>query len=196
MIEAFDSKYARIHAEIQENADLVRRIYDTALVEGLKNEQPFYFPCGRVGDIPIGLDLKFSRSCFCFPEVVAKMRMLYDSSDGELDLSRVYARMADPKGSLEGCGIVSEDMSCGGAFRVWGDSMGGKHWDFLGEFFINDPSDSFPAAAFTVIKEGAGMVRTPVVDLDHLEVKPKHQSIYEKYCGQYETDERFMIHLV
>lgn len=208
MVEDFDSKYARIHAELQENSELVKRIYHIAREKGLKSKgEKNYFSCGVNNKINIGLDLQNKHNWIYFNEILAKMRLLYEMLEGKVDLSRVYAQLDDKFGRLDdkfiaSLGIISEDMSCGGKYKIE-DSEAldliqiGLH-DLLSKIFIEEEIQPVAIArtTFNVLDKNNKSIRRPIVDLDHVDVKPKYKKIFEKYCEQYYSDERFRIHEV
>src|SRR4030067_2577211 len=111
---SFDNLYAELNRQIQNNTDLVRQLYKVARREGLMRSinRTRYFSMGDYNGIPVGLDLYITHVVRDFPNILAKMRILYEVSGGEADLSRVYARLQN------NLGIVSEDMTKGGTATI------------------------------------------------------------------------------
>ena len=156
-----------------------------------KGEQR-YFPCNRFKYkeeiIHVGLDLDKYHNEYEFHEILAKMRLIYEASNGKADLLQVYAQL-DGK-----IGIVSEDMSSGGKNQVW------KH-NFLGELdeslllvFDEKDEEELCRSTFSVRDKNYNF-RYPIVDLNHLhEIRPEWQDKYKAYVKQYKNDERFRIH--
>lgn len=196
MLEDFDLKYERIHKKLQDNSRLVREIYGLAREEGLKDskQEQIYFPCGsfEFGKeiMHIGLDLDDFHNHIVFPNILAKMRLIYEVSNGEADLSKVYAQL-DNK-----IGIISEDVSCGGRDRVQGHSYLKEPDKSLLEIFIfKGNEEELARSRFLVYDNKGNKVRYPIIDLDHLrKLKPKWRKKYNEYWKQYRSDNRFRIH--
>ena len=104
----FDSQYLRLHQQIQADRGLVSAIYRIARTS-VYSETCRYVHAGMSGEMPIGLDLSEDHVT-SFGMTVAKMRLLYELSNGKADLLRVYARL---EGKLW---IVSEDVFHGAGF--------------------------------------------------------------------------------
>ncbi|MCK5026411.1 MAG: hypothetical protein KAS15_07465 [Nanoarchaeota archaeon] len=193
----FDDKYAEIHTKIQENSELVRNIYEIAEKKGLrtkgavvdietgtKRPRKVYFPCGKIEDIYLGLDLINNHVRFSFYVILANMRLIYEKSKGKADLSRVYALLDDE------LGIVSEDMSSGGLDYV---DDGSNILDPVLNLLYVDDFGSYNAT-FEIRKTGEP-TRRPIVDLDHLELKKEYSEQWLKYGSQYMDDNKiFRIH--
>jgi len=198
MLEDFDSKYERIHKELQENSKLVKEIYNLAREEGLEDskEEQRYFPCGsfKFGKetIYIGLDLDWFHNHIVFPQILANMGLIYEVSNGKADLSRLYAQLDDK------IGIVSEDVSCGGRDKVQGHSFLKDPDKYLLEIFIfKGNEDELARSRFLVRDNKGNKVRYPIIDLDHLRrknLKSKWRKKYDKYRNQYRSDDKFRIH--
>lgn len=194
----FNDKYAEIHVEIQENADLVRRIYSLAKEKGLirkKDEyHQIYFPCGSIDDLFLGLDVSEIHNYF-FSKILAKMRLLYEVSEGTADLPKVYAQLDVGTKGL-GIGIVSEDMSQNGKFEIV-EATKSVDSCVPEVFSKNEPPRldlEIVRTTFQVRPKGQFPIRFPIVDLDHVDVRQKYQELFVKYSEQYKTDERFRIH--
>ena len=187
-MQDFDSLYAGIHQSLRENVELVRGIYQVArssqvVDRGLSRR--LYFSCGIHGGIHLGVDLSSRHK---FADIIAKMRLLYELTDGGANLLRVYARLDGMKG------IVSEDLSCGGK-RKLNDRIFGHGKRVLGYLqlvFDGDNREEFSKTTFTVWK-GEYEAFYVIADLDHLFVRPELRELYETYKEQYETDTRFLI---
>ncbi len=187
----FDTQYARRHESIQENLDIVRHLFEIATREGLKRisfyrREKSYFPCGLHEGIPIGLDLIRDHVKYGFPNILAKMRLLYEISEGDVDISSVYALLQG------GLGIVSEDMSGGGLYRV-SDNTPTRflRMDLFNQIFFGEPKSELRKTTFWI--EHGKEVRTPIVDLDHVNVSQSFKDIYIQYVSQYKKDPRFII---
>ena len=211
----FDEKYGRIHAEIQENSELVRAIFEStreSLPRKVENYfgRKLYFPTGLTHNgIYLGVDLKDIRKSI-FPEILARMRLLYEESNGEIDLLNVFALLM-PSGLEVECqgsclGILSEDLSDNGNRCLADTDYDGPHSKLLVKVFGED--DFIDKCVFRVgslIEKGRNpqgilpdkLTRRVAADLDHLgDVPPEYKERFEAYQAQYEDDERFIIHEV
>ncbi len=199
ILEDFDSKYERIHKKLQDNSGLVREIYGLAREEGLKDskEEQIYFPCGsfEFGEeaTHIGLDLDRSHNDVYFPHILANMRLIYEVSNGKADLSKVYAQLDDE------IGVVSEDVSCGGKYKVWDRAFFKELDKSLSEIFIfsEGNEEELEKSTFSVSDNKGNHIRYPIIDLDHLghfDLKPKWLKRHKEYREQYYSDDRFRIH--
>ena len=221
MTEDFDDKYGRIHAEIQEKSDLVRAIFKSTRenlprrVESYMGiDRRFYFPIGLTHNrIYLGVDLKNAHKIL-FPEILSMMRLLYEESNGKIDLLNVFALLV-PSGfniesyrfSDDNClGIVSEDLSDNGTRHIEDTDYDGPYSELLVKVFGQDAY--WERCVFRVgglIQERRNprgilpnkVTRRVAADLDHLaKVSLKYKERFEAYQAQYEKDERFMIHEV
>jgi len=190
-MEDFDSKYTRVVAEIQEDAKLVREMYGLAREKGLRrkghkmlgDERQVYFPVGKIGEIPLGLDLNLPRVRLSFETILSNMRLVYEESSGELDILRVCAKLES------GLGIVSEDLTDGGRLKVVDDaSLLDPIVDGVFGGFANDVDDLGRAVLLVPEKK-----REVVADLDHLTPRDEFEERMVEYRAQYSQDERFMI---
>jgi len=211
----FDERYGRIHVEIQENSELVRAIFESAReslprkVEDYRGRR-LYFPTGLIHNgIYLGVDLKDFRKII-FPEILAIMRLLYEESNGEIDLLNVFALLM-PSGLEVECqdsclGILSEDLSDNGTRCLNDTDYGGPNTNLLIKVLGQD--DFLDRCVFRIgglIKEGNNpqgilpnkITRRVAADLDHLgNVSLEYRERFEAYQAQYEDDERFIIHEV
>jgi hypothetical protein len=181
----FNAKLASIHREIQQDTGLVRRIYEIAGREGLKSKyDTTYFPVETFNEIPLGLDLNNRHTKYVF-EILAKMRIIYDVSEGNADLLCVYASLDN------NIGILSEDADVKSYFV---DSTPLKKLNpILAEIFVDPPSE-LEKTTFWV--EGKVTLRTPIVDLDHVFVKPGLRQLFNRYTSEYRDNPEFIIHRV
>jgi len=215
MTEDFDEKYERIHAEIQENSKLVRAIFQSAREDLPKKIESYrgrklYFPTGLIyNGIYLGVDFKDIRKSI-FPEILARMRLLYEESNGEIDLLNVFALLM-PSGLEVECrgsclGILSEDLSDNENRCLADTDYNGSHSKLLVKVFGED--DFIDKCVFRIgglIQKGRNpqgilpneVTRRVAADLDHLfGVSPEYRERFEAYQDQYEHDGRFMIHEV
>ena len=202
----FDEKYGEIHARIQEDRDLVRRIYDLARQMGLRDKnkrvdlgpnivgpQQVYFQIGEAGGIPIGLDMNENHAPI-FHQILAKMRLIYDLSEGTADLLSVYA-------VLDGrAGIVSEDVTCGDSHIIIPFTHISNVNPVIQTIFfdrtLSVEDTDLSLSTFKVYLENKlrGLIRYPIVDLDHLSyIKPEYVELFGQYTRQYQDDQRFRI---
>ena len=149
MTEQFDEKYARIHAEIQENSGLVRAIFQSARENLSKRVErgegkKIYFPTGLTHNgIYLGVDLKDLHK-YMLPEILARMRLLYEESNEEIGLLNVYALLmpseseTNQKLLISGLGILSEDLSDNGARCLNDNDYGGHYSKLLVKVFGED----------------------------------------------------------
>ncbi len=203
ILEDFDSKYERIHKELQENSRLVREIYSLERKKSLGNDETerVYFPCGSFEfekkTIHIRLSLDWFHNHIVFPQILANMRLIYEVSNGKADLSKVYAQLDDK------LGIVSEDVSCGGRYPVEDDVFFEELDKSLLEIFIFKGNEKELEESTSLVRDNKGnKIRCPIIDLDDLgssyyfksNIKPKWRKKYYKYRKQYQSDDRFRIH--
>jgi hypothetical protein len=181
----FDEKYGEIHRRLITDRETVRKLYATARKKEPKvTKERIYFPCTEWNGIFLGTDLDRNHS-EDFDTLVAKMRIIYEETDGTADSPMVYALLDEERG------IVSEDMSQGGEYKVSGGC--GDYLPILRKIFAGEPWSELARTTFTVF-DWVAEVRTPIVDLDYVRVAEPFRERYERYCRQYETDERFRIH--
>ena len=189
-MESFDEKYARIHREIQQNKKLVSAAYKLAIKQGwdIKN---FYHPFELLNDVHLGLDLGDYHNQVYFHEILAKMRLIYEVSNGQADLSQVYVQLEDQ------LGIISEDMSCGKKYDVadmgWDEFSDNASRVLIETIFAPDTDHEAFERTMFVVRQGNKIIRTPIVDLDHVEVHQEYRQRYKEYCEQYQKDKRFII---
>lgn len=213
-MDTFEDRYGRIHAEIQENKELVKSLFESAR-DNLPNVvrrlgySNTYFPTGLTHNgMYLGVDLKNSRMGG-FSDIVACMRLLYEESSGEIDLLRVFALLA-PEGlnmnsaSCYDCvGIVSEDLSDKGTRCLSDIDYEGPHSRLLRSVF--EESEDLHRCIFRVgglILEGRNpqgilpneVTRRVAADLDHSSVLPKHRERFDRYSEIYARDKRFRIY--
>jgi len=159
----FLEKYGGLHAKIQQDVELVKGIYRFA--EDRKDEKG-YHPTGlRFEEIPLGLMVK--RYDFSYTQRFASMHLLYDLTEGKIDLSKLFLFL-DNK-----LGFVSEDMSQNGRLTVeercdyanlpeiirtvyGGNSEVGKRGEIERTTFA--------------VRDGREIVRTPVVDVEQMPI--------------------------
>ena len=215
MVEDFDDMYGRIHAEIQENNELVKSLFESAR-ENLPNvvkrlgHSNTYFPTGLTHNgMYLGVDLKDVHK-YMLPELLARMRLLYEESNGEIELLNVYALLmpseseTNQKFLISGLGILSEDLSDNGARCLNDNDYGGHYSKLLVKVFGED--EFLHRCVFRVgglVQKGHNpqgilpheIIRRVVVDLDHLpDVPPEYKERFEAYQEQYEQDKKgFMI---
>src|SRR3989344_318316 len=124
-MQLFDDKYAEMHTRIKEDKNLVRRLFEISQTKGLIwpwskkgiEDSITYFPVGKIGDLYVGIDMNATHNILRFPRILANMRLVYEVSQGEADLSQVYAKLDDLTTDFrKGCGIVSEDMTSGNKY--------------------------------------------------------------------------------
>ena len=204
MIEGFDTRYARIHAEIQQNVGLVKRLYDGAIALGLREKRvkggsgrnKTYFPFETFKNIPLGVDLSIDHVHLEFEHILARMRLIHEESKGTIDLLRVYVILGCEDSCGGGVAIVSEDVSRGSRYRVL-DRTSGLNFEKEKSAYkilekIFEPRGDIDKAIFGVFN-GEKLIRSPVVDLDHLSVKPEYRERHTKYTRQYYSDKRFFL---
>jgi hypothetical protein len=119
-----------------------------------------------------------------FGDIVAKMRLLYELSEGQVDLSKVYAKLENH------LGILSEDVSYGTGLFM--DNTPNHHLDLdlLKEAF-NDADRELQRTTFWA--ETGENVRKPIIDLDHVILQKKYQDRVDDWAFDYEHDSRFQI---
>ncbi|MBI2106683.1 hypothetical protein HYT57_01750 [Candidatus Woesearchaeota archaeon] len=193
MLEDFNSKYESRHESLQNNVDLVRRLFEISKkpdwadlyeITGLKH-----------GRIYLGLDLQEGHR-FIFSDILAKMRIIHDLTEGKVDLSRVYA-LLDIDGEGRGLAIVSEDMSKNGAYEVEDRAPGAKITKILSEIFRDKHGFEYgiDKMVFRIVNKRGKVIRLPVVDFDHV-TERRHYDLYKKYRKEYDWNPKFRIHLV
>ncbi len=195
-MQSFDDKYGEIHAQLQQDKPLVKLLFETARSVGLQNpEDKIYYPVGFFGDIAVGLDLHEYHVGGSFPGILAKMRLLYEISKGQVDLCSIYAIL---EGKL---GIISEDFSQGGIYSIGGAHQNNIESELLEKVFVNDADNFFYAFA-----RDRPLNRTtfsaplpdkkhkyPIVDLDHVVAKPELEDLYKEYLRHYAAASDFII---
>ena len=181
----FNLKYEISHSEIQRDSQLVSTIYCIARAHGLKKKSSNdrYVGIGRFGQIYLGVDLSEGHVAV-FGHILAKMRLLYDLSDGNVDLSKVYAQLDD---HLE---ILSEDVSYGAGLFL--DNTPIRHLD-LGLLTRAFDDTKFELERTTFWAKTGEVVRKPIIDLDHVRVKPEFEDRIKQWNFDYELDPRFLI---
>ena len=200
MTQDFDERYGRIHAEIQENSDLVKALFESArsnvpkvIDDRVRDISLIYFPTGLTHNgLHLGVDLKRGHRDY-FNYTIAKMRLLYEESNGTLDLLRVYALLVPtnaelPYGSL---GVISEDISQNGNYKVWDwpTRLGKKGGNIFKKVFGHEEIEN---VIFGILLPDKSI--SVFGDLDHLPmVTPEYDERFDAYAEQYEQDERFMI---
>jgi len=178
--------YAEIHSRIQQDIPLVKNIYDTAREHGFSGygDRKRYVGVAPFGEINLGIDFYDNHINISFGDILAKMRLLYDLSDGRCDLSSVYARLDHH------LGILSEDVASGcGLFM---DNTPRRHLDLglLREAFCDVESE---LERTTFWAETGHRLRKPIIDLDHVIVQPTYRNFVEDCAFDYENDSRFHI---
>lgn len=196
---SFDEKYGKIHAEIQENSELIKKLfklvkkYDNDFygykITNFKHKQIF------LGLMPGIIDkMQFS-------EIVAKMRIVYDEFGGKVNLSNVYALLHSGRSKKneddEALAVLSEDVSGAGRYRLIDEFREYKKLNSLRKIFYGkfDNILDIPRMVFQVrSKKNNRLLRTPILDFDHVKMTILERK-YKEYCEQYKTDERFRIYL-
>lgn len=205
----FDRKYGEIHARIQADTDLVRRMFALARKEGLKDKkkvapEKLYCPMGKVGDLYVGLDLN-QKHAGRFNAIVAFMRLFYELSGGKSDILRAYAVLDDGSGKVRsGLGVVSEDLTYGGAYNLMDIAPSWLLDPLVGRISAPDSEWQLRATTFEIWPRSEGDVffgqkeftRLVIADLDHILCSEECWDKYSEYRRQYLNDERFRIHEV
>lgn len=206
-MKSFDDLYEERHKIIRADSDLVRRLFTFSQskgiidhVKGVKDGQivrnQTYFPIGNIADLSIGIDLHRDHNLLYSSLILANMRLVYEVSQGSVDLSRVFLKLNDLDTiSGDASGIVTEDVTCNGKNKVLSFSynVSDDIQEVLYRIFDED-YEAIHRAVFPVVDQNNRPVREVVGDLDHLrKVRPKYQDRCKSYIEQYESDSRFMI---
>ena len=112
------------------------------------------------------------------------MRVLYGLSEGKADLSKVYARLSNRRG------IVSEDVSHGAGLFLDRTPAHHLELDLLKRVF-DDATSELERTTFWA--ESGDGVRKPIIDLDHVMVRPEFKDRIDQLARGYEHDSRFII---
>jgi hypothetical protein len=184
-MKTFNNKYAQIHTEIQENSELVSKIYSIVranVVDDFDKSKRKYVHVGEFKDFQLGLDLAHHHNNHTFGEILAKMRLIYEISNGEVDLSKVYTRLDN------NLAILSEDVAHGAELFV--DRTPVKYLDLeLLEKTFKNPDCELQRSTFRV--RNKNKFRYPIIDLDHVSARKKYKYQVDKWAAQYNTDPRF-----
>lgn len=180
---SFDERFAEIHAEIQKDIDLVETLFELEqknrweVVESGEDKR-IYFPIDKVvNNIYLGVDL-YKWHTIKFPEIMANMRLIYEASEGNADIPKVYTPLAPSEECkwYDCIGIVSEDFSKGNQLIVKEEctEFDNPFFDLLTSVFMGCDNDDICHSTFTVGKQikptstEIQVLRTPIADLDHI----------------------------
>lgn len=157
----FFEKYGELHARMQEDVELVRRIYSFAdrlhpLIDYGYHSTGLEFEGTPLGIMVGRYDRHIDRR-------MAFMHLLYDVSEGRIDLSKITVKLDDE------LGFVTEDMSNNEAYEIESKCPFEELDPTIVEVFDESRSGRLQLlrTTFLVRKEGE-VIRRPVVDLEGL----------------------------
>ncbi|MBR9699793.1 hypothetical protein GOV09_05025 [Candidatus Woesearchaeota archaeon] len=181
-MQEFDQRYFEMHRKIQEDTGIVRVLFERA-----KNTPERYAPATSMDGIYLGVDTNpHHMPNNNFQDILAKMRLLYEVARGSVDLSRVYLKLHGVQA------IVSEDMTANRQLAIRDPaSITSLDMGLLEEVF-DDSQLQLQRSTFDIVI-GDQIVRSPIVDLDHLPVREGLRPRYCQYFAQYSHDQRFVL---
>lgn len=181
----FDDRFHEMHEQIQKNKSLVSRVF--ALSESFDSlrmdEIKRYYPIETTEPFHLGLDHS-GNHCRFYEEILSKMRILYEESDGKIDLPKVYFLLENRRG------ILSEDLTGNDYYRLTDRTEFNLLNPVLGKVFQSNKLD-LEKTTFQI--EGWNYLRNPVIDLDHVKVKPEYEKVLNIYTQHYKNKNNFLI---
>jgi hypothetical protein len=182
-MQDFIDKYREIHNKINEDKGLVAKLFET--VSANKFHQEYLSTGLEINGIPIGLDSNITH-VLKYKVILARMRLLYECTDGTADLLKVYALLQVEKGNKKyDMGIVSEDLTDNEKNTVlgWSDETAEVVKKL---FYSKDHELDLGRIQFQVFDNSTGkLIREPFVDLDHVEVINNKDATYLRYSDGY-----------
>jgi len=181
----FNERFRLVKEKIQKDKNLISKIFsfleDLSLIPSTSLDGYYFLEVNK--PFPLGIDPSRRHISF-FEEILSKMRILHEESNGEIDLPKAYFLLESRKG------ILSEDLTCNYHRAVFSFNFYSNLNSVLKKVFQNDP---FWLERSTFQIKGKNYERFPVIDLDHLQVKREYQKIFKEYLEYYKKHEDFLI---
>ena len=195
-MESFDAIYKKRHNRIRNNQKLVEKLLRKAKKTSTADK---YLVTGfKVSNMFLGLDL-IEKHLWKFSDILAKMRLLYEATEGDVDLLKVYLGIRQPSDS-DPLAIITQDVSRKGKYKIIDDAVWPKDAirEILFRLFV--PDVGFSHITFGIYDPKKKLSCWPptchrycLADLEHVKIKLRYLKKYEKYVKQYENDPNFWI---